>query len=353
MFLRPHSALLTFVLLFVLFGGRRSFSQQELPGKLAEELLQVYGKKLDSVTYIPALAVNMRYQLGGELERPEWCEEAELILAKAPQTLPKSNVEFAGHLAFASIARDSQHRLAKECRERIIKAADQLFDGENQVRLPKSDEMSDALFMVGPILSEAGVLSQDPKYFDGASKYLLRMIELRQRADGLFQHGHLCDTAWGRGNGFAAVGLTWTLSNLPSDHPGRAKLLSSYEKLMQAAKPFQTTNGMWRQVIDHPESYEEFSCTCMLGFAMQRGIQNGWLPSEEYMPIVELAWQGVNKRVDSQGNVIDVCEGTGTQKSLQDYLDRKPIRGKDDRAGAMILLFTTERIVGLKSSKPN
>jgi hypothetical protein len=50
----------------------------------------------------------------------------------------------------------------------------------------------------------------------------------------------------------------------------------------------------------------------------------------------------VNVRVASDGTLFDVCTGTGKQKSERDYYERPAIWGKDDRGGAMALLFATE-----------
>ena len=47
------------------------------------------------------------------------------------------------------------------------------------------------------------------------------------------------------------------------------------------------------------------------------------------------------------GVVVDVCEGTGKQKSLVDYFNRAAILDRDPRGGAMALLFATE-MAGLK-----
>jgi hypothetical protein len=39
---------------------------------------------------------------------------------------------------------------------------------------------------------------------------------------------------------------------------------------------------------------------------------------------------------------VDVCTGTGKQKSLRDYFDRGAILGPDPRGGAMAFLVATE-----------
>jgi rhamnogalacturonyl hydrolase YesR len=106
-----------------------------------------------------------------------------------------------------------------------------------------------------------------------------------------------------------------------------------------ALSKFQDVTGMWQQVIDEPGSYRELTCTCMIGYALVEGIQRGWLPEEEFGPLVQKAWEGVKVRVGRDGKLIDVCTGTGKQKSLRDYLDRTAILGIDERGGAMAMMF--------------
>ena len=55
---------------------------------------------------------------------------------------------------------------------------------------------------------------------------------------------------------------------------------------------------MWHQVVDMPESYAEFSCTCMIGFALQRGIERGWLEKEKYEGAVAQAWAAIVDRIE-------------------------------------------------------
>jgi rhamnogalacturonyl hydrolase YesR len=96
------------------------------------------------------------------------------------------------------------------------------------------------------------------------------------------------------------VGVAWCLTALPEKHEGRAKLLASYRAHMQALLK-QQEDGMWNQVIDAPESKLEFTCTCMIGFAMQRGVTRGWLAKEEYQPAVDKAWRAICQRIQPEG----------------------------------------------------
>jgi unsaturated rhamnogalacturonyl hydrolase len=315
------------------------------PKQVAEELLQVYGKKLDAVTYIPALAMHGRWRFGDLADDASHRTIVENAIVPA-RPVPKSQVEFAGRLVFAPIARSQQGPHKDRALVAVLEAADQLFTpvDPQRVKSPSPHEMSDAVFMCGPILCEAGALSGETRYFDAAVQYLGEMRKLRQREDGLYRHGHLCDAAWGRGNGFPAVGVAWCLTLLPKEHSGHHDLLAAYQHHMSALVKHQTTNGLWRQVVDVPEAYEEFSATAMIGFAMQRGVTSGWLDQKTYQPVIDKAWQAVCAHIEPGGKIINVCEGTGTQKSLEDYLKRKAIRGIDDRGGAMGLLFSIERM---------
>jgi hypothetical protein len=77
-----------------------------------------------------------------------------------------------------------------------------------------------------------------------------------------------------------------------------------------------------------------------------RGIRRGWLARDDYRPCVERAWRVVKERTGADGRLVNVCAGTGKQKSLRDYLERPTINGRDDRGGAMGLLFATEPLAG-------
>jgi rhamnogalacturonyl hydrolase YesR len=80
----------------------------------------------------------------------------------------------------------------------------------------------------------------------------------------------------------------------------------------------------------------------MIGFALQRGIRRGWLAKSDYQPCVDRAWRAVQARTSAAGNLVNVYTGTGKQKTLRDYFERPAINGRDDRGGAMGLLFATE-----------
>jgi rhamnogalacturonyl hydrolase YesR len=95
-------------------------------------------------------------------------------------------------------------------------------------------------------------------------------------------------------------------------------------------------------VIDRPQSYREFTATCMIGWAMQRGMKNGWLERKTFQPAVDRAWRAIKLRIGRDGRLVDVCTGTGKQTNMRAYWDRPAILGRDDRGGAMAIMFATE-----------
>jgi unsaturated rhamnogalacturonyl hydrolase len=309
------------------------------PRQLAEELAQYYGHDFDETVYIPAIALIGQLRLGhvAEVERlvAPYVDGSRSSLAKPAST------NLAGHLIFAELA--SRTRDARYV-QLVRKAADLGFDqaGEMKQSMPFHDEMSDSVFMACPILAAAGKLTGERKYFDMATRHLLFMQNLCLRPDGLYRHSPMSETAWGRGNAFPALGLALTLSDFPRDHSDYHAMLMAFQQHMAALARFQAQDGMWREVVDQACAYTEFSATAMIGTAMLRGIRNGWLARESYQPLVLKAWRAVSARVGRDGTLMDVCESTGKRKSLDDYLRRAAILGRDARGGAMALLFSTE-----------
>jgi unsaturated rhamnogalacturonyl hydrolase len=313
------------------------------PLELAKLLAPIYGQGFDPPIYIDGVALLAHLKLGN-LEHVE--QLAEPYVDGTRDSLGGrfgvSSLVLAGHLVFAGLAeRTGDARYL----ERARAAADLAFtdDGEMREAMPGHGEMSDAIFMGASILAAVGGLTGERRYFDMAVRQIDFMNGLVLRDDGLYRHSPLTDAAWGRGNGFAAIGYALTLSKLPADHPERARLLAEYRALMRTLQRWQNADGTWRQVVDQPGAYHETSSTAIIGFSMQRGLNRGWLDPEEFGDTVARAWQGLLTRTDSNGGFIDVSESTNKQPSLEAYLMREALFGRDQRTGSFAMLFAAER----------
>lgn len=319
------------------------------PVEVATELAKVYGHHLKSVEYIPALALIGRMRLSELTDDDSHLKDVLRIVEpyvsgekSSPGSRPSGST-LSGHLVFGELARTTgDQRFVKLAQA----AADLGFDenGKPRESMPFHNEMSDAVFMGTPILVQTGRLTGDTKYFDMADRHLKFMLKLNLRKDGLHQHSPLDPqrTAWGRGNGFPALGLALSLSDMASDSPHLPFMTTAYRDHLLTMIDHQDEMGMWHQIVDHPESYREFTSTCMTTFAIVRGLRNNWLDRQTFEPFVQRAWESIKCRIGPHGNLVDVCTGTGKQKNRQAYYDRTAILGKDDRGGAMALMVSTE-----------
>ena len=318
------------------------------PIQIATQLSGKYGHELGTVAYIPALAMVGRIRLGQLIEDPSHLADVERIVEVYVQgtkpSVPPGRVfgsNHSGHLVFSELARVTGKRVYKRLAQN---AADLALHDNGTLReaMPGHVEMSDSVFMACPILVETGALTGDARFTRMALRHLRFMLKTNLRTDGLHAHSPLDKAAWGRGNGFPALGLAWCLSHLPASAPERVPILEAHRQHLAALIRHQDPTGMWHQVVDHTGSYREFTSTCMITYAIIRGLRRGWLDEKTFGPVVARSWPAIQARIARDATLVDVCTGTGKQKSLRDYLDREAILGTDARGGAMALLVTTE-----------
>lgn len=293
---------------------------QDNPRLVALRLSQVYGQSVSDVVYTQTFSLVGRLRLGQVA--PVVAILQPYLNGSIPSLAKPTASHYSGHLVFADMA-DPQAKAL------LARAA------EMAAANPRDNEMSDSVFMVCPLLARAGM-------FDRAVQHFEKMEALCRRPDGLYRHSPMADVAWGRGNAFPLLGLALALTHWPPAHPGFARLRTAYSDLADHLAPHQQKDGMWRQVIDEPDAWPEYSCTAMIAAALARGVSKGWISKSRYRPIVRTAWQAIRQRTAIDGSVDGVCESTGKLASLDEYLRRKSIRGIDARGGAMGLYLATE-----------
>jgi rhamnogalacturonyl hydrolase YesR len=196
----------------------------------------------------------------------------------------------------------------------------------------------DDMYMITLVEVQAYRATGDSKYLDRAALEMSAYLDKLQQPNGLFYHAPDAPFIWGRGNGWVASGMSELLRSLPRNHPLRARIMEGYKKMMAALLKYQGADGMWRQLIDHPEAWPETSSTGMFTFAMITGVKNGWLDKKTYAPAARKGWLGLISYIEPNGDIRDVCEGTGKNNNLQYYLDRK--RNTGDLHGQAPILWS-------------
>ena len=315
------------------------------PLDVSSILAKVYGHELDPVNYTQGVGIAGRLRL--HILDPSTESPVAGIIRLVEPYVSKEKEMFLTEPGGANLAgliwSDELFKITADSRYKdlMIETANRYRQApQGTAPYPCDPEFrTEDMFMAGTILGKAFQFTEDHAYIDILTEFLLN--GRTQTETGLFWHCRSAPYFWGRGNGFAALGLSETLACLPENHAHKAEIIEMYRKLMGALLQVQKQSGMLPQVLDIPGSYEEFTATCMFGIAMSKGLRHGWLGSE-YESSLYLAWQGVNERIDESGNIVDGCISTGVQHNVREYLDRQAIFGRDDRSGGMALWFGLE-----------
>jgi len=194
-----------------------------------------------------------------------------------------------------------------------------LADGTLARKRPLPDSLwLDDLYMSVPCLAQAGKLTGERRYYDDAAHQIVQFSErMFVKERGLYMHGWVQGMEphpafhWARANGWALMAMAELLDVLPADHPQRARILALFRAHAAGLAAAQGHAGLWHQLLDRRESYEETSASAMFVFGIARGINRGWLDPLAFGPAASLGWNAVAKKVNAKGQVEGTCVGTG------------------------------------------
>ena len=205
-----------------------------------------------------------------------------------------------------------------------------LADGTLARNRPLPDSLwLDDLYMSVPCLAQAGKLTGERRYYDDAAKQILQFADRMFVKDRrLFMHAwvkgmdHHPAFHWARANGWAIMAMVELLEVLPQDHPARPRILALFREHAAGLIATQGHAGLWHQLLDRRESYEETSASAMFVFGIARGINRGWLDPLAFGPPVSLGWNAVVKKINAKGQVEGTCVGTGVGWDPMFYMYR-------------------------------
>src|SRR6185369_5568735 len=210
----------------------------------------------------------------------------------------------------------------------------------------------DDLYMGGVFLVRWGLYNHDQHFIDDSASNIIHQAALEGDADGLWFHGYFVDKKehapfkWGRGNGWVTVTMVETLSAMDENDPLRPQVLDILRKQIEGLKKVQAPDGMWRQVLDHEELWEETSCTAMFAYGIARAVNRGWIDPSN-MDVARRAFAGIAKNVTDDGIVKGTCQGTNIGADLDYYVNRP--RPDDDFHGrGPVLLAGSEILMASK-----
>lgn len=213
------------------------------------------------------------------------------------------------------------------------------YVSEEQVRLsdgtlcrPEPMRMTiwgDDLFMSVPFLLRMAKITGDEKYYDDAAMQVVNFYKyLQDKNTGLLTHGWFASTGepsvafWGRANGWVVWAVSEALLYLPSEHKEYKKIQNLFAKHLATLVNYQHESGLWHQVLDQPESWLETSCSAMYVLGLARGITKGWI-DDKYRENALRGWQGISSKIEEDGTVKGICQGTGMGFDFDFYYKRK------------------------------
>ncbi len=201
---------------------------------------------------------------------------------------------------------------------------------------------ADDLFMAVPFLLRMAGIRNEPALYDEAVRQVIRFNRyLSDPESGLYFHGWYnkrkenTPVRWGRANGWIIWATAEALMRLPGNHPGYKTVLKIFRNHMEAVATYQDTSGMWHQVLDHPETFEETSCTAMFTLGLARGVRMGWL-KKDYRANALHGWSALQSKIEADGTVKDICRGTGIGENVEFYETRSRFDHDPRGLGAMI-----------------
>lgn len=274
-----------------------------------------------------------------------------------------------------------------------LKAATMLYDQlEHQPRTPSggfwhkarySNQMwLDGLYMAEPFYAEYAALSHHPeKFSDITHQFVLMEEHARDPKTGLLYHGWdeskqqrwanptTGDSPefWARAMGWYMMALVDTLDYYPEGDPGRgsgrAQLIAILQSEADAVAKYQDPgSGLWYQVIDKSTAkgnYLESSASCMLVYALAKGVRHGYLP-ERYLENAERGYRGIIThfvKTGPDGNVLltDTVMGAGLggnpyrDGSYEYYIGEK--RATNDPKGVGAFLMASVEMENAQNAK--
>ncbi|RNC65963.1 glycoside hydrolase family 105 protein [Proteiniphilum sp. X52] len=239
----------------------------------------------------------------------------------------------------------------------IMEGQDRLEDGTLSRTFPRNMTVwADDAYMGTSFLTRMGKFTGENRYFDEAAKQLILMDEyLWCPEKQLYYHCYYTDwqrngvAYWGRANGWIMISLVDLIEAMPQDHAQRGELISILEKQIVGASRWQNANGMWNQLLDKSDSYDESSVTAMFVYGIAKAINNRWI-DPAYQSIARSGWNALkDNEITPDGRFTNVCVGTGISNDLPFYFNR-PV-GDNEKHGLGLIINTAVEIMKLSNTQ--
>jgi rhamnogalacturonyl hydrolase YesR len=208
---------------------------------------------------------------------------------------------------------------------------------------------ADDAFMAISFLSRMGTMTGDEKYFTDAATQILNYTKyLWCPEKNIYYHCYHTDNNehgaahWSRANGWVFMAQADLLSRMPKNHPLRGAVIKNFQQQASGVARYQGKNGLWHQLLDKEDSFEEITGTAMFVFGIARGVKEGWL-HPDFIYVAEQGLKGMMKLITDNGDVTGICVGTGIMPAITYYYNR-PTQENDPMGEGPVLRALVEMI---------
>lgn len=182
----------------------------------------------------------------------------------------------------------------------------------------------DCMHLDGPFLAAHASFTRDMTWADAAADAVLGHARvLQDEMSGLMSHGFddLTGTRngvhWGRGQGWALLGLADTAAHLPQDHPARREIVDRLTSLLDALARTDDGSGRWHTVVDNDDTQLETSVSAFVALGAARAARHQ-LVDARFRPMATRALATTVACI-SQGRLMGVSDATPVGTTARDY----------------------------------
>ncbi len=239
---------------------------------------------------------------------------------------------------------DTWNKYLERVDQYLMEEQDRLDDGTFcRIAFDYTTLWGDDLYMSVPYLARRWQITKDKRYLKDAIKQVKNFSNyLFNEHKELMAHCRYYNlnrngvAHWGRANGWMVLGQCELLDVMPDDHSEKEELKNLLIKHLLGLSRYQNERGLWHQLIDKSDSFEETSCTAMFCYGFAHAINSGWL-EDIYSSVAISAWLGLQKFINNEGYVDNVTTGFNIRQDLPYYYNRPVEIGGDHGLGAVML----------------
>lgn len=184
----------------------------------------------------------------------------------------------------------------------------------------------DCMHFDPPFYAHLGAIGAGPEWSKRAVDEILAYCDLLHDADlGMYHHYWLEKTqrsyirGWGRGQGWALLGLLDVAAHADRSTPRYAEVVARAYDLADAMRRWQRDDGNWWAMVHEPESGPESSTAAFMACAFYRGMQSGVLPAAVFREPADRAFEAMSNNLDAEGNLQGVSAAVYAALAQQHY----------------------------------